>query len=270
MRSFSILAAIVALISVGCAGDDTGETSAVTAITQPRAVTTTTLGPSPTSTTTSPTPTTLESRPITIMPIGDSITQGSTGWDTYRCYLDQMLRNAEVAFDFVGGLSDPFNGQPYGCPTDFDMDHEGRWGWRADEVDDAVAVSAQSLQPDVALVHLGTNDVLQGQQNSETLADLESLVTVLQEVSPATTILVAQIIPCGFPLCTTKVPALNDGIASLSDLSTDESTVIVVDMETGYGLDKLRDGIHPDAAGDELMASRWMQAMEQQGLTDGR
>ena len=34
--------------------------------------------------------------------------------------------------DFVGSLKENYGGMPR--HTDFDMDHEGHWGWRADQV----------------------------------------------------------------------------------------------------------------------------------------
>ena len=286
MRIRFILLAILAMVATGCAGDETTETLVGTSTSQRSDTTppttappapTTTAGPATTTTTAAPTTTTaapstttttttIAIRPITIMPIGDSITQGAAGWATYRCYLDRMLTEAAVPFDLAGGLTDPFGGQPYGCATEFDTDHEGRWGWRADEVIAPVVASAQALQPDVALIHLGTNDVLQGQDNAGTLGDLRDLIAGIQAVSPATTLLVAQIIPCDAPQCATAVPALNDGIAGLTDLSTNQSPVIVVDMATGFSLDGLRDGVHPTDAGDEFIAGRWMEAMRQQGL----
>ena len=61
-------------------------------------------------------------------------------------------------------------------------------------------------------------------------------------MSPNITLLVASMIPCNTPLpwCTDDYPAFNDAIASFGGLSTDESTVIVVDMTTGIGTDLLR------------------------------
>lgn len=207
----------------------------------------------------------------TIMPIGDSITQGSEGWRTYRCALDGKLDDANFVFDFVGDLSSPDGGGSYGCPHAFDQDHEGRWGERVDEVADAVTSSVQSRQPDVALIHLGTNDILQGQGAAETASELQSLIADLQSASPDITILVAQIIPCdpvggrgsGFGTkCTSDLPALNDLIGSFSRLSTAQSSVIVVDMESGFSLSNLRDHVHPTDVGDEIIASRWMAALQ--------
>ena len=242
--------------------------------------TTTTIPPAtttipPTTTTTIPptTTTTVASGPLSIMPIGDSITQGASGWRTYRCALDGKLRDAGVVFDFVGGLSSPNGGGSYSCS--FDQDHEGRWGQRVDEVSGAVTASVQARQPDVALIHLGTNDILQGQGAAGTAAELQSLIQGLQGASPDITILVAQIIPCdpvggggsGFgSKCTSDLPALNDTIAGFGSLSTAQSSVIVVDMETGFGLGNLRDHVHPTDAGDEIIATRWMAALQSNGV----
>lgn len=207
-------------------------------------------------------------RPLTIMPIGDSITSGETGWSTYRCYLDGMLNEAGVSFDFVGRQSEPFGGDPYGCPNPFDHDHEGWWGRKVDDLIDDVTASVEVLQPDVALVHLGTNDLYYLEGPVETAEELESFITGLQAVSPDITILVAQIIPCDRTSqdCADDLPAFNDIIASFASLSTDRSLVAVVDMETGFSLGDLRDPWHPADAGDEIIASRWMTALQEAGV----
>jgi lysophospholipase L1-like esterase len=234
------------------------------------------LGTAPTTTTTPPTTTTttLPAGPLTIMPIGDSITQGASGWRTYRCPLDGMLGDAGISFDFVGGLSSPNGGGSYSCS--FDQDHEGRWGQRVDEVAGPVTASVQLRRPDVALIHLGTNDILQGQGAASTAAELRSLIQGLQSASPDLTILVAQIIPCdpeggggsGFgSKCTNDLPALNDEIATFGSLATGQSSVIVVDMESGFGLGNLRDHVHPTDAGDEIIANRWMTALQSSGVS---
>ena len=205
---------------------------------------------------------------LTIMPIGDSITSGETGWSTYRCYLDGMLNDAGVSFDFVGSHSAPYGGEPYGCPTVFDEDHEGWWGFRVNEVIDGVTASVDVLQPDVALIHLGTNDLFYGEEPAQPVSELETFITGLQAVSPDIIILVAQVIPCDEPrtYCSDGLPAFNDAVASFASMSTDESSVIVVDMETGFSLSDLRDPWHPTDAGDEVIASRWMTALQEAGV----
>jgi lysophospholipase L1-like esterase len=98
--------------------------------------------------------------------------------------------------DFVGSLSEPPDGEPYGCPVVFDQDHEGWLGYRVEQVIDEVTPRVEVLQPDVALIHLGTNDLSQRQGPVGTAEELESFVTGLQAAVPDITVLVAQIIPC--------------------------------------------------------------------------
>ena len=244
------------------AGCSSGATDTTT--TADEAVTATTTS---TVTTIVPVPTTAAS-PVTIMPMGDSITQGVRSWGTYRCYLDAMLRDAGIPFDFVGTRSETYAGGPYGCPTDFAQDHEGYWGSAIDRLSALATPSVETLQPDVALIHIGTNDLIYGHGPSTTAKDLESFIAGLQAVGPDITILVAQVIPCTEPLpyCSDDLPALNDAIGSFGNLSTNESAVIVVDMETDFDLDDLRDPWHPTDAGDELIAGRWMAALEESGV----
>ncbi|MBT8203245.1 MAG: hypothetical protein KJO87_08075, partial [Acidimicrobiia bacterium] len=199
----------------------TTTTLPATTTTLPPTTTTTTTMP-PTTTTLPPTTTTTAGGgPLTLMAVGDSITQGSAGWRTYRCALDGKLDGAGASFDLVGGLSSPNGGGSYSCPSPFDQDHEGRWGQRVDEVTGAVVASVQSRQPDVVLIHLGTNDILQGQGPAGTASELQSLIGSIQGANPDVTIFVAQIIPCdpvggggaGFgSKCTADLPALNDAI----------------------------------------------------------
>jgi lysophospholipase L1-like esterase len=200
-----------------------------------------------------------------MMPIGDSITQGSAGWQTYRCHLDELLTTAGVAFDFVGGRSLPDGGGEYGCPRPFDTDHEGRWGRRIEEVIPDVTAAALLLQPDVALIHLGTNDILQGQGAADTASELATLVEELRSARSDVVVLVAQIIPCepSFgTMCSSDLPDFNAFVRELaSKLSTTQSPVIAVDMATGFFLDDLRDGVHPTDAGDLVLAERWFEAL---------
>ena len=214
-----------------------------------------------------------QNEPISIMPIGDSITQGQARSASYRCYLDAMLEDAGVSFELVGSQTEPFGGEEYECPHDFDRDHEGYWGARIAEAGLEVTPAVEELKPDVALIHLGTNDIYEYVPPADAAADLESLISGLQAAHPTITILVAQIIPCGMkaPLpgrCFSEEvgPAFHDAVAPFNGLSTDESSVIVVDMYSGFDRYDLRDDWHPNDDGEQYMASRWMIAMERAGL----
>jgi len=123
----------------------------------------------------------------------------------------------------------------------------------------------------VTLVLLGAGDIrLDGQPVNEVVDELVSFIEDLQATSPDITILVAQLMPCNSTetACQELWPAFNDAIASFGRLSTDRSSVTVVDMYTGFSLDDLPDGFHPNDAGDQEMARRWMKALQEAGVVD--
>ena len=185
LRRFNLSTLLVLVLTAcGGTGDDRSETTQAPSNTLE--ATTTTVAPeiaTPVS-------------PITMMHIGDEHTLGSTDWSTYRCFLDAMLNDAGVSFDFVGSRSEPRYGEPYGCPTAFDKDHEGWYGVQLGGLElEGVTERVAVLQPDVALVLLGGANLAHGQGPASTAAALESFITGLQAVRPGITILVAQLFP---------------------------------------------------------------------------
>ncbi len=219
--------------------------------------------------------------PVRILPLGNSITQGEgrarqfypeTPRDSYRRPLWQKLEAEGCAVDFVGSSTTNFKG-PAPNP-DFDLDHEGHWGWRTDEIldgnPDAEAGSGSGrlsewldgYTPDIALVHLGSNDVFQEQSNASTIDELNAVINQLRIDNPSVTILFAQLIPADSPF-NDKITALNRDIATLAnDKSIESSPVIIVDQNTGFNaITDTYDNVHPNAIGEEKMAQTWFNAL---------
>lgn len=84
------------LLLASCASTEGGDPDTTTTQSTGTPLSTTTAD----ATTTKPEVTT--AAPVTIMHIGEGLTQGQEGRSTYRCFLDAMLTDAGVAFDFVG------------------------------------------------------------------------------------------------------------------------------------------------------------------------
>jgi len=192
-----------------------------------------------------------------IMPLGDSITESAAGQSTYRYFLWQSARAEGYRIDFVGSKSGAFGGPP--ANTDFDMDHEGHWGWRADQVLARLADGAAATgSPDIVLLHLGHNDLCQGQDVSSTVGDIAAIIDVLRRVNPGVAILLAQNISSTFP-CHALMPAFVAELPGLAAAkSTAESPITLVDQRTGFDpLTMTWDGEHPNAMGESHMADRW-------------
>lgn len=194
------------------------------------------------------------------MPLGDSITEAYDGQASYRYWLWHKLIEAGYAVDFVGSQNAVYQGQP--AFTDFDRDHEGHWGWRVDQILEQVSTWAAAAQPDVVLIHLGTNDVLFAQQGvPSTIAELGQLIDRLRQVNPNVRILLAQLIPALNRVA--DIATFNDQIPVLAaQKSTYQSPVLVVDQFTNFdpAMDTY-DGAHPNELGEKKMADRWNAAL---------
>ena len=214
--------------------------------------------PAPEAPTGSPPP-----EPVRIMPLGDSITQGDSDHDTYRRPLWLSLRAEGYEVDFVGSLRVNHRGPP--PSRDFDLDHEGHWGFRVDEILDRVRGWAESGRPDVVLVHLGSNDVFQDESLSSTLEELRAVIQAIRGVRPECTFLLAQIIPTRNAGANRGIRELNDAIPELAgSLSTSVSPVLVVDQFTGFdAATQTYDGVHPNPAGEIHLSERWLASLRE-------
>lgn len=196
---------------------------------------------------------------IKVMPIGDSITEGNGKYHTYRYYLAQ----AYPLLDMVGSKNGVYHGNA--LDEDFDQDHQSYWGKRADEVGRWVAKPARQYRPDVALIHLGTNDLMLGQSTESTIRDLEKLIGELRKASPGVNVFLATVILCNWSRCTGQQD-LNAAIATLAaSIDTPESPVHLVRMDT-LGPDDLYDGLHPNNSGSQKLMQQWEAAMRHAGV----
>jgi hypothetical protein len=206
-------------------------------------------------------PAALPQRPLRIMPLGDSITQADSEHDSYRRPLFKTLELEGRSVDFVGSLSSNYRGGP--PRPDFDLDHEGHWGWRVDEILEEIGGWVEQEEPDVLLVHLGSNDVFQDQSVSSTLDELARLIDVVREARPDADFLVARIIPTANSSRNRTIRELNASISSLESKSTERSAVTIVDHFTGFDPGRMTyDGVHPNAEGEIHIAGRWLAALE--------
>lgn len=197
---------------------------------------------------------------VRIMPLGDSITQANRDRNSYRRPLWKSLEAEGFRVDFVGSQRDNHLGPP--PDPDFDLDHEGHWGWTADEVLTEIPAWAAAHAPDVVLLQLGTNDVLRGQSLEETTSELAGIVGALRAARPGVTVLLARLTPVDGPE-NARIAAFNELIPGLvTRLDDAASPVIEVDQFTAIDpVTDTVDGLHPNAAGEARMAQRWLESL---------
>jgi acyl-CoA thioesterase-1 len=192
---------------------------------------------------------------VRIMPLGDSITASMDGQASYRYWLWKKLSTAGASVDFVGSQQ----GVSFGSPrfADFDQNHEGHTGWTTSQVIPNVTRWTRASRPDLVLLDLGANDVVQGRPSKNIIMQLKIIVMLLRSVNPNVKVLLAKLTPmAGYE---TQVAELNSQIGPLAtQLSRPGSQVMVVDLASGFNLAAdVGDGVHPTEAGEKLIANRF-------------
>ena len=194
-----------------------------------------------------------------IMPLGNSITDGywySTDQGGYRRPLYLSLQAAGIQVDFVGSLV-------RGVPTDFDWDHEGHAGWRADQLRDNIYTWLTLNPADFVLLHIGTNDVSQVTEDPVEVAQLlDEIDRFEQDFANPITVLVARIILRNDSRNPETI-AFNDSVEAIVAqriLAGDDLLTVNIETALSYPAD-LADAVHPNDAGYLNMAQAWFEAL---------
>ena len=195
-----------------------------------------------------------------IMPLGDSIT-GSPG--CWRAILwNDLASYGYRNLDFVGTLHAQHCGQQH------DANNEGHGGYLATQIanNNLLPGWLQNTNPDLVMMHLGTNDIWSNVSTQNILNAYTKLVNQMRARNPRVTLLVAKIIPMnpsGCGSCAERVVNLNNAIPNwAAGLSTSQSPIIVVDQWTGFNTyTDTTDGVHPNDSGNYKIARNWLNAL---------
>jgi acyl-CoA thioesterase-1 len=216
-----------------------------------------------------------------ILALGNSITNGTDKYNSYRRALWQLLHKGNYNFDFIGSWNKHHGGDNVPDP-DFDMDHDGHSGWKASDIlhppdwdkeRGNIREWVKSYRPDIVLIELGTNEVFQCITEQEAMHNLDTVIQVLRGSNPAVKIFLAQIPPLGAQWATKKlcnnteyelaVTKFNKAIVQFGkEQNTSASPVIMVDQFSGVDTaTEMYDDIHPNSKGEDKMAKKWFDAI---------
>ncbi|MEV1247436.1 lectin [Nonomuraea sp. NPDC050022] len=193
---------------------------------------------------------------VRVMPLGDSITEGTQVPGGYRIGLWQRLAAGRYTVDFVGSQ---FNG-----PGSLgDHDHEGHPGWRIDQIDANITGWLRTYTPRTLLLHIGTNDVLQNYNLAGAPQRLSTLIDHITTAVPDADVLVATIIPLSNSGQESAARTFNAAIPGIVQSKVNSGKhVHLVDMHSKLTTSDLIDGIHPTAGGYDKMAAAWYSALQ--------
>ena len=200
----------------------------------------------------------------------DDSNNGNEGdYESYRYPLWIGLIDLGYSVDFVGDQVDEgsypeFDGQP------FDPNHAGIGGIETsgvlERLDEIVAASAS---PDIILLGIGGNDLIDGQQPVSTVVDnIELIIMELRVSYPDVKFLVERIAPASESFMTAE---LSDTLQSfyqeleslVTNLSTPQSEVVLVDMSTDFTENYFADATHYNQEGATFVANQYKDAIVQ-------
>jgi lysophospholipase L1-like esterase len=200
-------------------------------------------------------------KPTKIMLIGGTATEGADSSTSYRRYLDGMLRRSGHLIDFVGSHHKHNDNKAEPESYQFDPDHEGHWGKDSAWIADHMPRLLERNVPDVAVIHLGAEDIAAGHAAAETLTDgivrnIERVIQALRSSNGKVEIVIAETLPVTGKEETSEL--LNRKISRISRASASKLQPVVV-SEINRGLARSQDMVDdkalPNAGGARKIAS---------------
>ena len=221
-----------------------------------------------------------------IMPLGDSITEGTLGRNPpltgpdiippeqrvgYRRALYKSLGDAGYAIDFVGSLSDGAQANP---PI-VDPHHEGHGGQKDEFIAQNVMEFLTTNPADLVLLHIGTND-LNSNPPDTAADDVETIldnIDAWEQANRPVTVFLALITDRRSEnnqqeLPNPDVDMFNANIQALArNRISAGDDLVIVNQHTAlkYPDDLAPDQVHPDQAGYDKMARQWFAAIKSSG-----
>lgn len=194
---------------------------------------------------------------LRVLPLGASSTVGvgSPATAGYRLPLWQDLRAQGLRVDFVGSRSSGPDALP-------DTDHEGRSGWTAARMLPLAGGWVLAAEPDVVLLHAGTNDLLAGASGRTTATTLDRMLDRIFAAAPGTHVIMAGV---WAPLpkqrgARAELARALPGVAAKHRAAG--RSVDVVDVGNLFPAGRTADGLHAGPGAYRTIATMWAERIE--------
>lgn len=194
--------------------------------------------------------------------------QENESYESYRYELWKNLVDNNYNFDFVGRQKDYGTYEEY-LGLEFDNDHEGAGGYESEDVLDNIDEILTAISsPDIVLLSIGGNDLLDGgNPPSEPIANIVELVEKLQTHNSNITIFLEEIAPANNETMSSSLTVnlndFNSQIVSIaSNLTTNTSKVIALDMNSNFNESYLADDVHYNEAGAKFIADIYFDGIQ--------
>lgn len=189
---------------------------------------------------------------ITILPLGDSITQGGTQFVSYRAHLVPAVTSQWPTAQFVGPNSDSISL------------HAGFGGKHSGALLAMIHKIYREHPADIVLIHSGHNSFAKDKPVKRIIQQTGEIIDQIHEINPKAVVILAQVIPSGKLPKYSYIPTLNQELAALiKKLQAQNRAVIGVDAARGFNWETqtIADKVHPNEAGALHIANAWLEAL---------
>ena len=213
-------------------------------------------------------------RPLYIMPLGASITDGYLGTMAgYRGPLKKLLDDAGVLFQYVGSATD--NPGTPALPRE-QAHHEGHSGFvieagtsgRSGIYDSRQQwLGPSGSQADVFLILIGSNDVSLNYKLDTADQRIDALLTSIIDPSkglqPKAKIIIAELPPINDPAQDARCVLYNQAIVKVAKAHQMKGEAVsTIDAHSAVKLSELADVLHPNDVGYGKIAKLWFDALQ--------
>ncbi|MCQ2165790.1 MAG: FAD-dependent oxidoreductase [Bacteroidales bacterium] len=191
---------------------------------------------------------------LTILPIGDSITQGSGNCTSYTYPLWKLLKEAGYDFEYLGPRSKTYD---VGV-----LRHCGIGGKNTEYFVPRIDSLYMTYPADVVLIHSGHNHFIEENPVQGIIESHRTIIDHILAINPDAVIFVAQVIESGKLPKYSYIPDLNKEIKKMVK-SYHSKNVLLVNAGKGFDWHECTadDMVHPNPKGAEVMAGNWFKAL---------
>lgn len=198
-------------------------------------------------------------RRVTIMGLGDSITEGGVSAGTsFHSYLfplwEMLMQEGYTQCEFVGPRTSP-------CPMGT-IRHCGFSGKNVEFLNARIDSIYRACPADIVLLHAGHNHFDTERPVAHMMQCYRDIEQKIHRVNPHAVIVIAKVITSGKLPKYAYLPELNDSIALWVRRKHDKR-LLLCDMTVGWDWHQMTipDRVHPNPAGAALMATRWFEVL---------
>lgn len=195
-----------------------------------------------------------QTKRITLLGLGDSITEGGKTFHSYLFPLWERLFTAGYPIDFIGPRRSKCRiGQ---------INHCGFSGKNAEFLETQIDSIYRLYPADVILLHSGHNHFNTEKPVDGIIQAQKSIISKILAINPDAKILVAKVIESGKLPKYDYIPELNGQIEKMVK-KLNLSNVVLVDQSKDFNWEKhsISDMVHPNPEGAKFMADVWFKAL---------